>query len=96
MATAMKRCKVCGKEYEYCRTTRHTDIFRWQDVACSPLHASEYFHNIAISRGQITEDSSPTYAIKSTQYNETDDADVELDEESDDFDYDDSDEDLFL
>ena len=47
-----KRCKVCGREYEYCRTNRPTDIFRWQDVACSPEHGAIYFAQIAEARGE--------------------------------------------
>lgn len=51
MAKAYKTCKVCGKEYEYCKTK--ADGFRWMDVACCPEHATEYFKKIAISRGEI-------------------------------------------
>ena len=51
MATATKICKVCGKEYPYCHSLRlDTNIFRWQDVACSPEHAATYFANIEASR----------------------------------------------
>ena len=51
MATAMKKCKVCGKLYEYCRTNRRiAGVFRWQDVACSPEHGSIYLARIEASR----------------------------------------------
>ena len=51
MATAMKKCKVCGTEYEYCRSVRRiADVFRWQDVACSPEHGSIYFARVAAAR----------------------------------------------
>lgn len=55
MATAMKKCKVCGCEYEYCHTVRRVaGVFRWQDVACSPEHGSIYLARIEASRaGQI-------------------------------------------
>ncbi len=44
-------CKVCGKEYPYCHTITN-DTFRWQDVACCPEHAAEYFERVAIARGE--------------------------------------------
>ncbi len=51
MMTAKKRCKVCGCEYDYCRTNkRDVSQNRWQDVACSPEHAAIYFARIAASR----------------------------------------------
>lgn len=49
MDKATKICKVCGREYEYCRTYLPT-AFRWQDVACCKEHAIEYFANIEASR----------------------------------------------
>lgn len=55
MAKAYKVCKVCGKEYEYCQT-KADGQFRWMDVACCPEHATEYFTQIAISRGEIKEE----------------------------------------
>ncbi len=50
MATATKKCKICGKDYEYCRTNRPSDIFRWQDVACCVEHGQQYFEKILKSR----------------------------------------------
>lgn len=51
MATAMKKCKVCGGLYEYCHTNRRiAGVFRWQDVACSPEHGSIYLARIEASR----------------------------------------------
>ena len=62
MAIVKRICKICGNEYEYCHTTRSAGVFRWQDVACSPEHASEYLAKIRASRGQASsvnhEDSS--------------------------------------
>lgn len=53
MATATRRCKVCGREYEYCHTARRVaGVFRWQDVACSPEHGSIYLAKIAESRSK--------------------------------------------
>ena len=51
MATAKRICKVCGNEYDYCRSfSPSADIFRWNDVACSPEHAAIYFAQIEASR----------------------------------------------
>jgi len=50
MASGRKVCRVCGKEYEYCKTERNKSVFRWQDVACCPEHAMAYFDAIEESR----------------------------------------------
>lgn len=51
MATATKICKVCGKEYPYCKTERKVaGVFRWQDVACSVEHGSIYLERVLASR----------------------------------------------
>lgn len=53
MATAIKKCKVCEKEYEYCHTSKRIPgVFRWQDVACCPEHGSIYFSKIEASRAK--------------------------------------------
>ena len=67
MATAMKNCKVCGCEYEYCHTVRRVaGVFRWQDVACSPEHGSIYLARIEASRvGQIAANDADVVAEKS-------------------------------
>lgn len=52
MATAVKKCRVCGKEYEACRSAnRAAGVFRWQEVACSPECGSIYLQQINESRG---------------------------------------------
>ena len=50
MAKATRICKVCGKEYEYCKTWLSENKFRWQDVACSPECGAKYFALIEASR----------------------------------------------
>lgn len=51
MATAIKKCRVCGKPYEACHTVRHVaGVFRWQEVACSPECGSIYLAKIEESR----------------------------------------------
>lgn len=55
MATATKKCRVCGKEYEACRTLRRVaGVFRWQDVACSPECGRVYLSKVEASRAGIT------------------------------------------
>ena len=63
MATAIRYCKVCGNAYEYCRTLKPGDMFRWQDVACSPEHGREYFRQIAESRGEITAEAKEPESV---------------------------------
>lgn len=51
MATAIKKCRVCGKSYEACHTIRRVaGVFRWQEVACSPECGSIYLAEIEESR----------------------------------------------
>ena len=51
MATAIKVCRVGGKEYEACHTLKRVaGVFRWQEVACSPECGSIYLAKIEASR----------------------------------------------
>lgn len=50
MAKEIKICRVCGKTYEACRTSKITNTFRWQDVSCSPECGAEYLSRIKLSR----------------------------------------------
>lgn len=51
MATAIMKCRVCGKEYEACHTLKRVaGVFRWQEVACSPECGSIYLAKIEASR----------------------------------------------
>lgn len=61
MARVMMTCRVCGKEYEACRSA-NVGAFRWQEVACSPECGAEYLRRINESRSvaQVT----PTPAKK--------------------------------
>lgn len=58
MAKAIKKCKICGAEYEYCHsfTNSSDNVYRWQDVACSPKCGNIYFARILRSRGINPED----------------------------------------
>lgn len=51
MASEKKTCRVCGKEYEPCRTAnRNPNVFHWQEVACSPECGATYLQRIVESR----------------------------------------------
>lgn len=52
MATAVKKCRVCGKSYEACRTMMKgaAGVFRWQEVACSPECGAEYLRRVTEAR----------------------------------------------
>lgn len=61
MPKGIKRCRVCGKEYEACHSLLpNNDKFRWQDVACSIECGSKYFTDILLSRNESL-DSLPDY-----------------------------------
>lgn len=54
MASAIKVCRVCGKEYEACRSAnRSAGVFRWQEVACSPECGAAYLERINESRNVV-------------------------------------------
>lgn len=58
MATGTKKCKICGKEYECCKTVRHVDgVFRWQDVACCVEHGQEYLNRVLAARSDAPKPS---------------------------------------
>lgn len=81
MATATRKCKVCGCEYEYCHTARRVaGVFRWQDVACSPEHGSVYLSKIMESRSK---DNIAT-AVVEAKSDDTPKAVYDLDEYEDD------------
>lgn len=68
MATATRKCKVCGKEYEYCHTFRKaTSVFRWQDVACCPEHGNTYFARVMAMRNATASPSSATPSLSISQ-----------------------------
>ena len=56
MTTAIKKCRVCGREYEACRSARRGDgVFRWREVACSPEHGAIYLSEVLAARAQTAE-----------------------------------------
>lgn len=63
MAKAKRICKVCGAEYEGCRTAKTNGVFRYQDVACCREHGSIYLQRILDSRSgkaSIHDDKEPS------------------------------------
>lgn len=61
MATGMKKCKICGKEYEACHTQGFvTGVFRWQDVACCPEHGAQYLAAVNAARGVTQNADKPS------------------------------------
>ena len=83
MATGFRTCKICGKQYEYCMTNR-IDMFRWQDVACSPEHGALYFQQIADSRGENVKSNVAEESLVEDEYDplfeeEFEDGDEDID-----------------
>ena len=96
MATAMMKCRVCGKEYEACHTLKRiAGVFRWQEVACSPECGSIYLAKIeasravtptekneAVNNAEVVEDvTSDAYGVIDYDEFEEDYIEVELDED---------------
>lgn len=53
MPKQIKVCRVCGKEYEACRSIRTgSEVFNWREFACSPKCGEEYLEKILISRNK--------------------------------------------
>lgn len=72
MATATKKCKVCGKEYEYCHTIRKVaGVFRWQDVACSVEHGEMYLASVLASRMEGNEPAGANADVGENQVVDT-------------------------
>ena len=67
MAKMTKKCRVCGKEYEACKSARTgSGAFNWREVACSPECGMEYLRQIEVSRG-IAKDLKPERKTESTR-----------------------------
>lgn len=68
MASETKKCRVCGKEYEACRTAKVAGVFRWQEVACSPECGTIYLQKINESRGLV--EKEPVRKSKRKRFDE--------------------------
>lgn len=53
MVKGTRICKICGKEYPYCKTERGAGIFRYQDVACCVEHGTQYFAEVEAARNPV-------------------------------------------
>lgn len=66
-------CRVCGKEYEPCRTaTRRPNVFHWQEVACSPECGAIYLQRIIESRKHAEEPAGGMESAKRSKRNKKD------------------------
>lgn len=96
MATAMMKCRVCGKEYEACHTLKRiAGVFRWQEVACSPECGSIYLAKIEASRAVTPTENKEAVNNAEVVKDVTSDAYGVIDDDNDDYDDDDFDEDDF-
>lgn len=68
MATATKKCKVCGVEYPYCKTEYKPGVFRYQDVACCPEHGSEYLAQVEAARAKPTTNNDAKITSQEDDY----------------------------
>ena len=90
MATAIKKCRVCGRPYEACRTIRNVaGVFRWQEVACSPECGSIYLARIEESRKEVkpveVKDENAVEETKVVGLIEDDEEDEEFENELDEY-----------
>lgn len=67
MPITKRKCRVCGKEYEACRTPK-TAVggFNWREVACSPECGERYLRAVMEARGIVpsTTAEEPAYTGK--------------------------------
>lgn len=74
MALAVKKCRVCGKEYEACRSAnRTTSTFRWQEVACSLECGSEYLKRVISARTESLDMHKTSAPVETEFVSETSD-----------------------
>lgn len=65
MPVAKKICRVCGKEYEACRSAkRDSDVFHWQEVACSPECGTEYLRLVNEARNPVKKEQRQSHRTK--------------------------------
>lgn len=68
MPITTKVCRVCGKEYEACRSAKTVaGVFRWQEVACSPECGAEYLAKVREARGEISPAAHTTKSKKANK-----------------------------
>ena len=63
--TPKKQCRVCGKDYEPCHSTKlQPGVFRWREVACSPECGTIYLRRINESRGLVPKETKKSRSKK--------------------------------
>ena len=88
--TGILKCRVCGKEYEACRSAKRVaGVFHWQSVACCAEHGAEYLALIRASRAPTTVAEKPAsvneaFVLFDAEYDEVEVEDEDLDESDDD------------
>ena len=94
MARITKVCRVCGKEYEFCRTPRVDGVYHWQEVACCPEHGAIYLERVLRSRGIMTDESASVESelVANESDLEASDEPVELFDDDEEDGYEDADE----
>lgn len=94
MARFIKTCRVCGKEYEACRTPRVDGVYHWQEVACCPEHGATYLEEVLRARGIVTDEpaSESSEPVISDSQPEEPEEPVELFSDDDEDGYEDEDE----
>ena len=88
--TGILKCRICGKEYEACRSAKRiSGVFHWQSVACCAEHGAEYLALIRASRAETAVAEEPAsvneaFALLDAEYDEVEVEDEDLDESDDD------------
>ncbi len=72
MPKQTKVCRVCGKNYEACRSVKTgSGVFNWREVACSPECGEVYFRRIEEARNPAsktkTEDPVAVFVAKNIE-----------------------------
>ena len=68
MALAIKKCRVCGKSYEACRSAkREAGVFHWQEVACSAECGTEYLRMVTEARNPAPKAKRSARSAKATK-----------------------------
>lgn len=88
--TGILKCRICGKEYEACRSAKRVvGVFHWQSVACCAEHGAEYLALIRASRAETAVAEEPAsvkeaFALLDAEYDEVEVEDEDFDESDDD------------
>ena len=60
MSGKKKVCRVCGKEYDACKSARTgNSVFNWREVACSPECGAKYLRQVEQARSGASAKKAP-------------------------------------